>query len=71
MSRICEKYGINETQLKMMVKDGVISTSWPFYDEIVVYYTQNKHLGKTEAVKRAAEKFNVSEKTIYVTINRL
>lgn len=71
MSELCKKYNISEQSLKMMVKDGVISTTWPFYDEVVIFYKQHKHLGKPEAVKRAADKYGVTEKTIYQIIKRI
>lgn len=71
MSELCKKYNISEQSLKMMVKDGVISTTWPFYDEVVIFYKQKQHLGKPEAVKQAAEKYGVTEKTIYQIIKRI
>ena len=65
MSIICDKYGLEETQFKAMVKDGIISTTWPFYDEVVVFYKANRNKGNSEAVKMTAERFNVSIPTVY------
>lgn len=71
MSEICKKYGLQETQFKAMVKDGVISTTWPFYDEIIIFYKQNKHKGNSEAVKLASEKYGVSIQSIYNIIKKV
>jgi len=68
MSEIAKKYGVTDDQFNAMVKDGVISTSWPFYDEVVIHYKANLHKGKSEAVKLTAEKFNKSTVTIYNAI---
>lgn len=65
MSEICNKYGLKEDQFKAMVKDGIISTTWPFYDEVVVHYKSKKILGNSEAIKQTADKFNISESTVY------
>lgn len=65
MSELCDKYGLREEQLKAMVKDGVISTTWPYYDEIIIFYKANKHLGKPEAIRMAADKFKISDRQVY------
>lgn len=65
MSEICNKYGLKEEQFKAMVKDGIISTTWPFYDEVIVHYKSKKHLGNSEAVKQTADQFKIAESTVY------
>lgn len=71
MSEICKKYDIPETTFKAMVKDGIISTTWPFYDEVIIYFKQNKHLGKPEAIKMASDKFKISERQVYNIIGKI
>lgn len=71
MSEICKKYGIEENTFKAMVKDGVISTTWPFYDEVIIYFKQHKHLGKSEAIKMAADKFKISDRQVYNIIGKI
>ena len=41
MSEICKKYNLTQDQFKKMVQDGVISTTYPHYDEIYESFKLN------------------------------
>ncbi len=69
MSKLCDKYGLKEEQLKAMVKDGVISTTWPYYDEIIIFYKSKG--ANSEAIKQTSEKFNVDISTVYKIVKKL
>lgn len=71
MKTIQEKYGLTEGQFKAMVKDGIISTTFPRYEEIIIHYKANLSKGSGEAVHLTCEKFNVSKSTVYEIIARL
>ena len=66
---ISKKYNVSEESFRAMVKDGVISTSWPFYEEVIIFYRRNG--SNPEAVKMAADKFRIHETTVYKIIKKL
>lgn len=67
MSEICKKYQITEEQFKNMVQDGVISTTFPHYDEI--YQTFQSYIsnssGREDAIFKTCEAHKVSRTTVY------
>ena len=67
MSLISNKYGIKEEQFRAMVKDGIISTTWPFYEEVIVTYrsTLNECKQKKIAIEETASKFRIETRTVY------
>lgn len=46
--KLCNKYNIPEATLTQMVKDGVISSKWPVYEEIYNLYLTMKSNGKSK-----------------------
>lgn len=68
MSIICKKYGITPEAYNQMIRDGVISTTYPGHEEIYVYFKEclTKHHGKTEdAVQQVCEDKKTSRGTVY------
>ena len=56
-----------------MVNDGVISCSWPMYDEIYEMYQKSMAIGgktKTQIFIEIAEAKKVSERTVKYIISR-
>lgn len=71
MSEICNKLGISEETLKKQIQYGMVSTSWPFYDEIVMFYKEvSKTKERSEAVKDTADKFKIDVSTVYKVIKK-
>lgn len=64
MSEFCKKYGVTETQMKALVKDGWITCSLPFYDEVIYHYKQSRSMDKT------AEHFKISTSTVWEIVHR-
>ena len=69
---LSKKYGVPEATIKMMVSDGVISTSWPGCEEIYYHYKSKLSTCKnqTEAVHVTAEERHVSVGLVYKSIHR-
>lgn len=42
MSELAKKYNIPAEAISKMIKDGVISCSWPNYEEVYKLHTQGK-----------------------------
>lgn len=72
MSRLAEKYCIPTEAVYKMVKDGVISCSWPMRDDIYEMYLNLKGKKKyAEIVRQISEEKRVSESTVQKAIQRL
>lgn len=69
---LAEKYCIPHETIKMMVRDGVISTSWAGYEEIYTHYQKVKTvtISKTEAVHIVAEEKKVCETRVFKSISK-
>ncbi len=64
---LSSKYNIPQETIKNMVKDGVISCTWPMYEEIYAMYQQSMAIGgktKTEIYYEIAQEKRVSENTV-------
>lgn len=64
---LSEKYKIPKETIKKMINDGVISCSWPMYEEIYAMYKQSMSIGgksKTQIFYEIAEAKKVSERTV-------
>lgn len=63
---LSNKYNIPQETVNKMVKDGVISCTWPAYEEIYAMYQGYSHSGmtKTEIYYQIAEKKNMSESSV-------
>ena len=62
-----------EKAVKKMVNDGVISCSWPLYDEIYAMFQNSMSIGgktKTEIYYEISEKKGVSKRTVEYAIQR-
>lgn len=69
MSELAKRYNLTEEQYKKMVDDGVISTSYPRYDEIYECFKESlKNCSQSEAVYIVQEKMRVSRTTVYSVI---
>ena len=73
MSIITQKYKITETSYKKMIRDGIISTTWPAHEEIVICYKEKlRQTGRSlDAVDQTSEEKNVSAATVYRAIKKL
>lgn len=68
MSIICNKYGITQQVYDQMVRDGVISTTYPGHEEIYAYFKEclAKHNGKKlDAIQQVCDDKGVSQRTVY------
>jgi len=69
---ISNKYNIPQETVNKMVKDGVISCSWPMYEEVYnmfLSYPQGK--SKTQIYYEIAEKKGISERTVRDIISKM
>lgn len=70
---LAKKYGIPPEVVTKMVHDGVISCSWPMYEEIYAEYQKLIVTGrtKTDIYLTIAESKGVSERTVKAVVSRL
>ena len=72
MCELCKKYGITEIAYKEMVRNGVISTTFPAHEEIFVHY--KACLAKTgrslDAIEQTCQDKGVSQRTVYYAIQQ-
>lgn len=64
---LAKKYNIPQQTITNMVKDGVISCTWPMYEEIYAMYQQSISIGgktKTEIYFEISQAKKVSEGTV-------
>jgi len=72
--RIAEKYGIEETKIKMLIDDGHMSCSYEgTYDEVYYFYKAEiaKGVASKQAVYNTSVKANISERHVYNIIHKL
>lgn len=70
---LSDKYNIPKETVQRMVNDGVISCSWPMYEEIYAMYKNSMSIGgktKTQIFYEIAEAKNVSKRTVEYVIHR-
>lgn len=67
MCELCKRYGINEEQVKNLVKDGWFQPTAPFHDEVYIAWKNiSQETDRPEdAVLRTAAKFNIDRSTVY------
>jgi hypothetical protein len=46
--KLSNKYGVPQSTLDQMVKDGIISSKWPEYEEVYGLYLKMKSSGKSK-----------------------
>lgn len=64
MSEFCDKYGLKETQMKALIKDGWLSCSIPSYEAIIIHYRESKSMQKT------ADHFGCDKRHVYNVVHR-
>jgi len=71
--KLSNKYNIPQETVNKMVNDGVISFSWPRYEEIYEMYKKSLSCGKKkyEIYYEIAIKMNCSEYTIKSIVSKL
>lgn len=64
--KLCNKYNIPQETVDKMVKDGVISCSWPRYEKIHDLFKEftRKGLARTQAIRQISDQENISERHI-------
>lgn len=70
---LSKKYGIPAEVVNKMVADGVISCSWPMYEEIYQMYQRSMSIGgltKTDIFYEIAEKKGISPETVKNAVNK-
>lgn len=65
MSILANKYNIPEETVKQMIKDGVVSCSWPTYDEIMKLRSMGKSAMDIAAI------LNITERQVYKVIKKV
>lgn len=68
MSIICKKYGISPESYTRMIKDGIISTTYPGHEEIYLYFKEclQKHGGKKmDAIQQVCDDKHIGQATVY------
>ncbi len=64
MSEFCKKYGIQESTMKAMVKDGWLTCSLLKYEEVIYHYRQSGSMQKT------ADHFKTSKSQIWEIVHK-
>jgi hypothetical protein len=69
---LSKKYGIEESKIKALIKDGWISCSAPSYEEIYYFYKSevSAGVGSKQAVHNTSIKAKVSERQVYNIIHK-
>jgi hypothetical protein len=64
--KLCNKYNIPQQTVDQMVKDGVISSKWPAYEEVYGMYNLLKASGKSkeQIYNDIADQKNMSARTV-------
>lgn len=65
MSHLSDKYNVPEETIKMMLRDGVISCSVPFYEEVIFHYKNSQNLQKT------ADNFNITRARVWQIVHKV
>lgn len=64
--KLCNKYNVPEETINKMVKDGVLSSVWPRYEEVYALYQAQLNTGKSKEriYGEIAEKRNMNPRTV-------
>lgn len=64
--KLCNKYNIPQETMDKMVRDGVISSSWPMYEEVYTLFQRMLSSGKpkTTIYYEIADQKRISEATV-------
>lgn len=70
---LSKKYNVPQETITKMVQDGVISCSWPRYEEIYAQFKSltNSGLSSVEACYQIAEKEGINERTVRNMVYRI
>jgi hypothetical protein len=70
---LSNKYNIPQSTVNKMVKDGVISCTWPRYEEVYDMYKSYSSSGKTktEIYYEIAERTRISEHTVKMIVLKM
>lgn len=70
---LSEKYNVPQNTIKKMINDGVISCSWPKYEEVYEMYQKSMSIGgktKTDIYYEIAEAKKIPKRTVEYIISR-
>lgn len=70
---LSNKYNVPQETINKMVNDGVISCSWPMYEEIYTMFKNSLSAGgktKTDIYYEIAEKKGISPETVKHAVNK-
>jgi hypothetical protein len=73
MSELSKKYGIPDSAVKALIKDGWLSCSVPQYEEVFNYYRSILNMNggkKMDAVYKTASHTGLSENWVYKIVER-
>jgi hypothetical protein len=70
MSELSKKYGIPDSAVKALIKDGWLSCSVARYEEVYYHYKSNLHYGNSKAIRIASDNTGYSESMIYHIISK-
>jgi hypothetical protein len=71
---LSDKYNIPQSTVNKMIQDGLISCSWPQYEEIYTMFKKGMTVPgaiKTKVILEVSEKTGVSERHIRTIISKL
>lgn len=70
---LSNKYGIPQETVKRMVQDGVISCSWPLYEDVYARYQELLKTGqsKNQIYYQISEEKSIPERTIRFMISKI
>lgn len=71
--KLCNRYNVPQETINKMVKDGIISGSWPMYEEIYAMFQAALPSGKSKQTiyYEIAEKKNISESSVKAIILKM
>lgn len=68
---ISNKYNIPQDTVNQMVKDGIISSKWPRYEEVYQLYKQSSGKSKASKFLDISIKLNIPERTVKMMIETM
>lgn len=71
--KISNKYNIPDATINRMVSDGVISSSWPMYEEVYSLFKAAQGFGRSrqDIYSEIAEKKGISEYTVKAIVLKM
>lgn len=70
---LAKKYNVPQETVKKMIADGVISCSWPSYEQIYAMYQKSMSIGgksKAEIIHEICEATKAKERTVYYALEK-